>query len=638
MEGQGTFQAMYKLVTDMPRAVKWAILLLMDVFWVPVALLIAFVLHTSTLGVMDFPLVNRFAAIALMGISALLSIITNTYRIQLKSYERRAVGLTAVHTLALGGFAFVLDRLAEYGSAWSVFVIFMLSYFLLAVSARVILLQFLLAVHRFGSDQIRVLVYGAGATGRQLVAALRTDESIVAVGYVDDNRALQGSIVQGLRVHAPKTIQALARRKRADRVLLAMPSLPRSELIKRSRELEEQGLVVQSLPSFAQLAQGKAISDQLEPVVPGRFLGREALDGELSIAAGVYANRTVLISGAGGSIGSELCRQVILTRPSKLVLFEVSEHALYEIHRELLVLTEGTNIQLIPFLGSVANERHVKRALREHKVEVVVHAAAYKHVPIVEQNVFASVENNVIGTQILAAQAVKADVKRFIYVSTDKAVRPRSVMGATKRMAELLIKDMARSVADGKQTTVFSMVRFGNVIGSSGSVLPLFEEQIRKGGPVTLTHPEMTRYFMTIPEAARLVLLAGSFAEGGDLFVLDMGEPVKIADLARQMIEAAGFRVRDENDPKGDIEIVVTGLRPGEKLHEELMLGEGKATPVHSKILSVDEDWMSEPEIAAVLVEIGTSLSEGDQSLLKKALFHLEGDRVVPLVLKSAEA
>ncbi len=629
---------MNKLVRDMPRVVKWAILLLMDVFWVPLALLIAFVLHTSTLGVMNFPLVNKFAAIALMGISALLSIITNTYRIQLKSYERRAVGLTAVHTLALGGFAFVLDRLAEYGSAWSVFVIFMLAYFLLAVSARVILLQALLALHRLGTEQIRVLVYGAGATGRQLVAALRTDESIHPVGYVDDSGVLQGSIVQGLRVHSPKTLQALARRKKANRVLLAMPSLPPSELIKKSRELERQGLVVQSLPSFAQLAHGKAISDQLEEVVPGRFLGRDALDGELSIAAGVYADRSVLISGAGGSIGSELCRQVILTEPKKLVLFEVSEHALYEIHRELLVLTEGTNIRLIPFLGSVTNEQHVKRALSEHNVEVVLHAAAYKHVPIVEMNVFASVENNVIGTQVLAAQAVEAKVQRFIYVSTDKAVRPRSVMGATKRMAELLIKDMASQAKEHEQPTVFSMVRFGNVIGSSGSVLPLFEEQIRKGGPITLTHPEMTRYFMTIPEAARLVLLAGSFAEGGDLFVLDMGDPVKIADLARQMIEAAGLRVKEEANPKGDIEIVEIGLRSGEKLHEEIMVGEGKVTPVHSKILSVDEDWMDASETALLLNEIKTSLRDGDQTLLERALFHREGDLSVPLDMEPVEA
>jgi len=611
---------MYQLVKDMPRALKWAFLLLMDVFWVPIALLIAFVLHTSTLGVMDFPLVNKFAAIALMGVSMLLSIVTNTYRIQLKSYERRAVGLTAIHTLALGLFAYVLDRLAEYGSAWSVFLIFMLSYFLLAVSARVILLQALLAVHRLGTDQIRVLVYGAGETGRQLVAALRTDENILAVGYVDDNRSLQGSLVQGLRVHSPQVIQALARRKRADRILLAMPSLPRSELIQRSRELEMQGLVVQSLPSFAQLAQGKAIADQLESVVPGRFLGRDALDGELSIASSVYANRSVLISGAGGSIGSELCRQVVLTQPSKLVLFEVSEHALYEIHRELLVLTKDAGVRLIPVLGSVTNEQHVQRALAEHKVEVVLHAAAYKHVPIVEQNIFAGVENNVFGTQVLASEAVKANVHRFIYVSTDKAVRPSSVMGATKRIAELLIKDMARKAELSNHTTIFSMVRFGNVIGSSGSVLPLFEEQIRKGGPVTLTHPEMTRYFMTIPEAARLVLLAGSFADSGDLFILDMGEPIKIADLARQMIEAAGYAVRSHDDPQGDIEIAVTGLRPGEKLHEELMLGEGKTAKVHAKILKAEEPWLSEVEVASAMRGLKEKVDQFDNEGLQQEL------------------
>jgi len=613
---------MYKLVLDMPRFLKWSILLLMDVFWVPVALLIAFVLHSNTLGVMDFPLVNRFAALTLMGISALLSIVTKTYRIQLKSYERRAVGLTAFHTLALGAFAYLLDQLSGYGSAWSVFVIFMLSYFLLAVSARVILLQALLAVHRLGSEQVRVLIYGAGATGRQLAAALRMDESVIAVGYIDDNRDLHGSMVQGLRVYSSHNILELAQRKRADRVLLAMPSAPRSHIIRLSEQIQGLGLVVQSLPSFAQLTSGKSVFELLEPVIPGKFLGRDSLDDELSIASHLYRGKNVLVSGAGGSIGSELCRQLVLTRPSRLILFESSEHALYTIQNELKALALDTNVEVIPILGSVIDPGFVRDVISKWQVDVILHAAAYKHVPIVERNVLSGIKNNVLGTHTLSLQALQGGVERFIFVSTDKAVEPNNVMGATKRVSELIIDKLAKQ--DGGNTgTVFSMVRFGNVIGSSGSVLPLFRDQINRGGPVTITHPEMTRFFMTISEAARLVLLAGSIGESGDLLVLDMGEPVKINELAEQMIQAAGLTVRNADNPRGDIEIVVTGIRPGEKLHEKLMIGEGEKSTTHPKIIKANEPVAPSSVFEPNLAKLLNAIESGDEKTARQLLFDL---------------
>lgn len=617
---QGSSHDMYKLVQDMPRAMKWAILLLMDVFWVPVALLIAFVLHTSTLGVMNFPLVNKFAAIALMGISALLSIITNTYRIQLKSYERRAVGLTAIHTFALGGFAFVLDRLAEYGSAWSVFVIFMLSYFLLAVSARVILLQVLLAIHRLKTEQTRVMVYGAGATGRQLVAALRTDDRIHPVGYIDDDRALQGSMVQGLRVHSPSEIQRLVIRKKADRILLAMPSMPRAELIKLSQELENNGFIVQSLPSFGQLAQTGNVVETLQPVVPGRFIGRSTLDKEISVSISSYAGKSLLVTGAGGSIGSELCRQIIMNKPKKLVLYELSEPALYAIYEELKTLQDEDRVTTVPVLGTVTDKNLVRKVVMEHGIETIVHAAAYKHVPIVERNVFSGVTNNVFGTKTLAEAAIDCNVESFIFVSSDKAVRPSSMMGATKRIAELVIKDSSETAVNGNLNTTFTMVRFGNVIGSSGSVVPLFQDQIRRGGPITLTHPDVTRFFMTVPEAAQLVLQAGTSGKNGELFVLDMGEPMRIEELATRLTKAAGLTVRNEDCPDGDIEFHYIGLRDGEKLHEELTMGRKQRSTIHPKIFEAYETWPSSDRIEQMLFDLKSAVENLDEAQLKVVL------------------
>lgn len=611
---------MYQLVTSLPRRAKWAFLLGLDIAAAPAALLAAFTLHHNSFAVMDFPLINKQALPLLMGIAALLALVSNTYKIQLKAYETRAMALSASQTILLVFSARILDTLAAYGTPLSVFVNFGLIYFLGVVGLRVFLLQVLLAVRRYGGGQTRVLIYGAGSTGRQLVAALRTDENILPVGYIDDNRLLHGSLVQGMRVQGSKNIQDIARRRRADRVLLAMPSMSRPRMIQLSRKLEAMGLDVEALPSFAQMAQGETILDQLRPVMPGQFLGRDALDAEMPGGAAAYAGRTVLISGAGGSIGSELCRQVLACGPSKLVMFEISELALYTIDMELRSLADGIDIQIVPVLGSVLDEGLVKKTLADHNVQVVLHAAAYKHVPMVEMNPITGVANNVLGTHRLATAAAEAEIERFILISSDKAVRPRNTMGASKRLAEIMVQDMARRRAFVGHGTYFSMVRFGNVIGSSGSVIPLFEEQIAKGGPVTLTHRDVTRYFMTIPEAARLVLVAGSFGEGGDVFVLDMGDPVSIYDLARQMIEAAGYSVLDTQNPKGDIEIALTGLRPGEKLHEELMIGKGEYSTLHPKIMKARETQLSELEVAACLKALNAAITSQDELALRVVL------------------
>lgn len=609
---------MLSIIVRMPRRAKQAMILCLDVFLVPIAIAAALALQSNVIQGISALWRHWEAIPLLMMIAALLSIVMGIHRVQLKSYEIRAVGLTAIHAILVGLSTAILDGLAKYGTPMATFINFALVYFLLTVTSRIALLKTLLAIYRRGSDQVRVLIYGAGRTGLQLAAALKTDMSIMPIAFVDDNKGLQSTIMQGLHVYSPVSIAALVADQRITRVLLAMPSVPPPRLSQISRRLEDMGLDVQALPSFAQLAgHGAALVDQLAPVVPSRFLGRAPLDNELPGGSETYVGRSVLITGAGGSIGSELCRQLLTCAPRRLVLMEISELALYNIDLELAALAVKTGVEVVPVLGSVADAPLVRRILTENAVEIVLHAAAYKHVPIVERNPLAGFSNNVLGTHTLALAAAETGVRRFILISSDKAVRPRNMMGASKRMAELVVQDLANRANLAAGGTIFAMVRFGNVMGSSGSVIPLFQDQIAKGGPVTLTHRDVTRFFMTIPEAARLVLVAGTFATGGDVFVLDMGDPIPIYNLARQMIEAAGYKVRDEVDPEGDIEIVLTGLRPGEKLHEELLIGEGQITTPHHKILQAREEHLSEIEVAAAIKALRAALAEADEVALR---------------------
>ncbi len=611
---------MLRLINNIDRRHKQTIVLCIDIGLVPIALILAFSLQMNGLPPFGSGTLDWLALPLLMLIAGLLSMAMGINRIQLKSYESRAIGLTAVHAVIMGIATATLDDLANYGTALATFINFVIVYFLLAVGLRMIVLQLLLVFYRHGKTQYRVLIYGAGRTGRQLAAALRTDDTISPVAFVDDNKALQSTIVQGLTVYSPIAIQTLVRERNVDRVLLAMPSVSRPRLAEISSRLEDLGLVVQALPSFAQLTGNQPLVQQLQPVVPGRFLGRAPLDGELSGGAETYVDRSILISGAGGTIGSELCRQLMEMLPKRLVLFEISELALYNLELELAVLAKKAGVQIVPVLGSVADAALLRRVMAKYAVEVVLHAAAYKHVPLVESNPAAGLTNNVLGTQTIALVAGEMGVRRFILISSDKAVRPKNVMGASKRMAEIVVQDLASRSNSTGGGTIYTMVRFGNVIGSSGSVIPLFNDQIARGGPVTLTHRDVTRYFMTIPEAARLVLVAGGFAHGGDVFVLDMGDPIPINDLARQMIAAAGYTVRDEANPHGDIDIVLTGLRPGEKLHEELLIGEGQITTPHPKILQAREAHLSQIEVAAALKALRAAIVDADEAVLRAVI------------------
>ena len=609
--------AIFDLIPALPRKAKQAVIVAVDVCLVPLALIAAVALQYN-----EVPSLARLAGYGaiiplLMLVAWLMEVALGVHRVQLKAYEARSMRLSLAHSTAIAAAAAVLDDLARLGTPFAAFILLGLIHFGLAVLMRFVLLQVLLAIYRRGQEQTRVLIYGAGRTGQQLAMALATDPSVVPVAFVDDDRAVQSTLVAGLRVYSALMIPTLVKSKTVNRIVLAMPGTPRTQLAQISRKLENQGLEVHSLPSFAQLAgSGARLVEQLAPVLPHRFLGRAALDDELPGVTNGYKGATILVSGAGGSIGSELCRRVLTCRPKRLVMVEMSELALYEISRELGKLSGDDAVEIVSILGSVDDAALMRDTMARFGVEIVLHAAAYKHVPIVEENPLSGFANNVLGTQVLAQVAAEQGVRRFILVSTDKAVRPKNMMGASKRLAELVIQDLASRTNAAGGGTIFSMVRFGNVVGSSGSVIPLFHEQIAAGGPVTVTHPEVTRYFMTIPEAARLVLVAGMFAEGGEVYVLNMGEPVAIRDLALQMIEAAGKTLRDEANPNGEIAIEYTGLRPGEKLHEELLIGEGQITTAHSRIMLARESKLSEIEVAAALKALREAVAQADRAAL----------------------
>lgn len=451
----------------------------------------------------------------------------------------------------------------------------------------------------------RVAVYGAGAAGNQLVAALRMGKVMRPVAFIDDDDSIADRVISGLQVYKPEHIEKMLDVTGAHEILLAIPSASRTRRREILTCLESFPLHVRSIPGFMDLASGRVKVDDIQEVGIADLLGRDAVPAQEDLLERCITGQTVLVTGAGGSIGSELCRQILSLSPKTLLMFEHSEFNLYSIQSELeqRITREGLTTRLLPILGSVRNPRLLLDVLHSWKVDTVYHAAAYKHVPMVEHNIAEGVLNNVIGTLNTAQAALQAGVANFVLISTDKAVRPTNVMGSTKRLAELALQALSHEAApvlfgedEGNVSRVnrtrFTMVRFGNVLGSSGSVIPLFHKQIQAGGPVTVTHPKITRYFMTIPEAAQLVIQAGSMGQGGDVFVLDMGEPVKIVELAEKMIHLSGLSVRSERNPHGDITIEFSGLRPGEKLYEELLIGDDVIATRHPMIMSAQEDYL----------------------------------------------
>ncbi len=432
------------------------------------------------------------------------------------------------------------------------------------------------------SSRIPVLIYGAGASGRQLARATAESQELKVVGFIDDDTSLHGSILSGRRVYPPAVLPDLIQRYNVSDVLLALPSVSRRRRNDVIASLRELPVGVRTLPGLMDLAQGRVQASDLRELTIEDLLGRDPVEPNYTVLRERIAGQTILVTGAGGSIGSELCRQLLNGGPARLLLVEVSEFALYAIHRELGSISE---VELVPLLGSVTDRQRMAEVLESWRPTMVFHAAAYKHVPLVEHNPLEGLRNNVLGTMLMAELSVEHEVRDFLLVSTDKAVRPTNVMGASKRLAELCLQALAAET----RATCLSMVRFGNVLGSSGSVVPLFREQIQAGGPVTVTHRDITRYFMTMTEAAQLVIQASVMAQGGEVFVLDMGEPVRIYDLARNMIQLSGLSIRDDSQPHGDIDIVTVGLRPGEKLFEELLIGDNPLPTSHPRIMMATE-------------------------------------------------
>ena len=466
----------------------------------------------------------------------------------------------------------------------------------------------------------KALIYGAGTTGRQLAAAMANSHEMQVAGFLDDDDRLHGHVLNGQPIYNPADLDNLATTLNISDVLLAMPSLSRKRRNEILSQIRVARVAVRTLPSVTHLAQGKVSISDLRELDIDDLLGREPVTPNHILLAKNIVGKVVLVTGAGGSIGSELCRQILAVKPAKLLLIEQSEFALYAIHQELEEKLAGldgaTPPVLVPLLASVQDDDRMREIMSTWHPDTVYHAAAYKHVPLVEHNPAAGIKNNVLGTLRTAQAAAENGVSDFVLISTDKAVRPTNVMGASKRLAEMALQALAATQA-GTGATKFSMVRFGNVLGSSGSVVPKFRQQIRDGGPITLTHPEVTRYFMTIPEAAQLVIQAGAMAKGGDVFVLDMGQPVKIMDLARRMVELSGLTVKDEQSPEGDIEIAVTGLRPGEKLYEELLIGDNPKPTVHPRIMKAHEEFIPWAEFEAKLTALEMALNVNDVGVIR---------------------
>lgn len=478
----------------------------------------------------------------------------------------------------------------------------------------------------------RVAIYGAGAAGNQLVAALRMGRAMRPVAFIDDDAGIAGRVISGLQVYKSKHIQRMIDTTGAQEILLAIPSSSRTRRREILELLEKYPLHVRSVPGFMDLASGRVKVDDIQEVDIADLLGRDAVPAQEHLLERCIAGQSVLVTGAGGSIGSELCRQILMLKPKTLLLFEHSEFNLYTILCELeqRVSRESLPVRVLPILGSVRDEAKLHDIMTTWSVDTVYHAAAYKHVPMVEHNIAEGVLNNVVGTLNTAQAAIKAGVANFVLISTDKAVRPTNVMGSTKRLAELVLQALSRELGPVMfaersnvprvNKTRFTMVRFGNVLGSSGSVIPLFHKQIKSGGPITVTHPNITRYFMTIPEAAQLVIQAGSMGLGGDVFVLDMGEPVKIVELAEKMVHLSGLSVRSDKNPHGDIAIEFTGLRPGEKLYEELLIGENVAVTGHPMIMSADEDYLPWETLKEKLAQLLNAVGNDDYDKVRKLL------------------
>ncbi|BFM34113.1 nucleoside-diphosphate sugar epimerase/dehydratase [Acinetobacter towneri] len=598
-------------IASLPRRQKQVVLVTVDMCMLPLMMWLAYAIRLARPNVTVMQGLEAwyiYVAIAGVLIFALLGI----YRAIVRSFNEDYLLRISIGTFIQIVALYAIKKLDVAFIPMSIPLMYGFMLFSYMWWSRAVIRYATLKTFAKKQTRKRVAIYGAGLAGQQIAAALNRSDDYLPVCFIDDKKSLKGQSLSGLKIYSPKKAQKKLGKFGIEEVLLAMPSVGRARKKEIIESFEATDVKIMELPGVTQLVDGKVKVSDIREVDIIDLLGRDPVPPKPELLEKNIKDKVVMVTGAGGSIGSELCRQIVKHQPKMLVLFEMSEFALYSIDREL----QNSDVQVIPVLGSVTNQVKLERIIAEYQVQTVYHAAAYKHVPLVEANPFEGIYNTSIGTQRSVDAAVNQGVETFVLISTDKAVRPTNVMGASKRMAELY----CQGLADTKPKTQISIVRFGNVLGSSGSVVPLFKKQIAQGGPVTVTHPEVTRYFMTIPEAAQLVIQAGAMGTGGDVFLLDMGESVKIVDLARQMIRLSGFRAVDENG-LGDIEIQFTGLRPGEKLYEELLIdADNVEKTAHPRILKSFEEYKSYEEINITFESILTLIQANNDSKLKKIL------------------
>ncbi len=607
-------RSMFLRLAELPRKFKILIMLLCDIVLLPLALwsAVALRLGTFTPDVSQFWWV--FFAIPFTAVPIFIRF--GFYRAVIRYMDDKII-YTVIYGVSLS--VLILMAVVVMAKLVALPRTSIVIYWVIAIAyigaSRFVARGLIRTIETRRDRKQNVAIYGAGQAGLQTALALVSGREYRPVAFFDDNTDLQGTSVAGLRVYNPKDALKIMEQKGCSQLLLAMPSSSRTVRKQIISRFEGKDIVLKILPGLGDLVQGRVRIEDIREVGVEDLLGRDPVPPFENLISACIRGRVVLVTGAGGSIGSELCRQILLNSPTKLILFERSEFALYKIEQELLRLSPDSKI--ISVLGDVLDQEHLEKLMAGHSVQTVYHAAAYKHVPLVEVNADSGILNNVYGTRSAAKAAIKTGVANFVLISTDKAVRPTNIMGASKRLAELVLQGLA---SEPHQATRICMVRFGNVLGSSGSVVPLFKEQIKNGGPVTVTHPEVTRYFMTIPEAAQLVLQAGSMGKGGDVFVLDMGEPVKIVDLARKMIELSGLEVREPNTESGDIAIEFIGLRSGEKLYEELLIGDKVTWTEHPRIMRAEEYFLDAAFLKEKLSEMQQACKQGDTAKIRGLL------------------
>lgn len=608
---------MYTRLAFLPRRIKMLIMLLSDVVLLPLALYSAIALRLGTPSPSVFSFWWIFVLLPFLTVPIFIRM--GLYRAVIRFMDDRII-LTVFYGVSLS--VLLLSFAIFLGKAEGVLRSSIVIYWIIAVayiaSSRFFARGVLRSLERATDRRQLVAIYGAGRAGLQTALALMSGSEYRPVAFFDDSKDLQGTNVAGIRVFSPDEAIEVMSAKNCNQLLIAMPSASRSRRKEIIQSFEQQNIILKTLPGMGELVDGRVRVEDIREVGVEDLLGRDPVPPFEDLIKSCIRDKVVLVTGAGGSIGSELCRQIATNLPKKLILFEQSEYALYKIEQDIMKFK--SHCELVPILGDVLNQKHLEEVLGSYGVETVYHAAAYKHVPLVESNVISGIMNNVFGTRSAALAAITKRVETFVLISTDKAVRPPNVMGASKRLAELVLQGLAQ---DQSHKTRFCMVRFGNVLGSSGSVVPLFKEQIRLGGPITVTHPEVTRYFMTIPEAAQLVLQAGAMGKGGDVFVLDMGESVKIVDLAKKMVELSGLEVRDPLTGQGDISIEFTGLRPGEKLYEELLIGDNVSWTSHPRIMTAQESSLELSFLNQSLDKLKKSCDDGDVSGVKGTLIAL---------------